>query len=162
MSGGVGNPSVTASRAPAGGGAIATSGLGGVRTATIGQAVTVEGLEITVLKAEFSRGLEFQKPAAGYVYVAFRIRVKAVSETQFVSSTDWTALADGTRQGQSAFVVNDAWTPSFPFDELRQGASAEGWVEFEVPTPTSFVRLIYEPSFFSDEVKLSIDTTCCS
>lgn len=131
---------------------------GGV-TARLNEPATIEGVTITIKKVETSTGTEFFKPAAGHVYVGYLINYKAGGEEQFVSSGDWTALSDGTKQGQWTITGVEAWQPTLPFDQLRPNAETEGWVVFEVPQPSKFVRLEFSPSFFTSESSLTFDAT---
>lgn len=132
---------------------------GGGVTARLNEPATIEGVTITIKKVETSEGSEFFKPAAGHVYVGYLINYKAGPEEQFVSSGDWTALSDGTKQGQWTIAGVEGWEPTLPFDQLRPNAETEGWVAFEVPEPQDFVRLEFSPSFFSSESSLTFDAT---
>jgi hypothetical protein len=134
----------------------------GARTARLNTPATIEGVEVTVAEASYRESIdEYQKPAAGYVFVAFKLRLTAIDAAKFVSANDWSVLADGTRQGKWTVVISDQWEPILSLEEVRPGATTEGWVVFEVPRPTSFVRLVYDPSFFSSDARLTLDVTCC-
>lgn len=150
-------PGTSPNSSPAG--ANNNDGDGGAVTARLNQPVTVEGVTITIKKAETSAGTEFIKPAAGQIYIGYLINYKADDEEQLVNSSDWTALSDGTKQGQWTVAGNEDWQPLLSFDQLRPNAETEGWVVFEVPEPQEFVRLEFDPSFFSSESKLTFDAT---
>jgi hypothetical protein len=155
MSGGTDNGVVVAN--PSGQPAAATQTADGPVQAEVGTPVTIEGVEVTIKDVQFSEGGEFLKPADGYVWVGYNIGLKALDDNKFVSSGDWTALSDGNQQGKWTISGEDGWEPVLSLDELRAGAMTSGWVVFEVPKPKDFVRLIYDPSFFSDEAKLTFD-----
>jgi hypothetical protein len=135
--------------------------LGGPQAASLGQPVPIEGMEVTILEVHYTAGTENQQPAAGYVYVGAKVRVKANADNKFASLTDWSALADGSRQGSVATVQVDAWTPALLIEQLQPGATIEGWLSFEVPQPTSFVRLVYDPNSLASGPTVYVDTSCC-
>jgi hypothetical protein len=54
----------------------------------------------------------------------------------------------------------DKYEPALAFEELRPGASLEGWIVFEVPRPAASVTLVYDPSFFSDDARVTFKHTC--
>ncbi len=129
----------------------ATSAPAAGNSAKIGQPVKVDDkLTVTVLDVTYatSNG-QYQKPAAGYVFVAAKVRYEASDET-LVSSGDWDVLADGTKQGQWTILMGDKWEPSLPFDTLAAGASTEGWITFEVPKPAKFAELRFDNDLFGD------------
>lgn len=135
--------------------------VGGAQAASVGQSVSVEGMEVTILEVHYSAGTEFQHPAAGYVYVGAKVRVKANADNKFASLTDWSALADGSRQGSMATVQINAWAPALLIEQLQPGATIEGWLSFEVPKPTSFVRLVYDANSLASGPTVYVDSGCC-
>lgn len=139
---------------------LAGGGGGGPTVVAQGQPGTVDGMTVTVLEATWSRGEEFIKPASGHVYVGFKVRLQATGSGKFASLADFSALADGTRQGQSAIAVT-GWEPMLSIEQLQPGASIEGWVAFEVPEPSSFVRLVYDPNVLTDGPTLQFNAGCC-
>lgn len=126
--------------------------------ATIGKPVTIDGIQITIRKVEWTEGSTFWHPPKGYIWVGYKITMKAVEESRVVSSSDFVALADGTKQGEWTITGDEDWQPLLSLTELRAGASTTGWIAFEMPKPAKYIRLIYDPSFFSDEAKLTLDT----
>jgi hypothetical protein len=140
-------PAANAPAAPA-----ATSAPAAEAAVKVGQPVKVDdNLTVTVLDAKYatSNG-QFQKPAAGYVYMGVKVRYEASHEA-FVSSGDWNVLADGTKQGQWAILIGDNWEPTLPFSQLAAGASVEGWMTFEVPKPAKFAEVRFDNKMFSDD-----------
>ena len=119
--------------------------------------VTVDGVELTILDAQASKGSEFIKPAAGYVFVGYKVRAKALDDSMFVSLSDFSALTDGNKQAKSTITGDKAWEPLLSVEEVRAGATTEGWVVFEAPEPQDFIRLVYDPSLLSDDAKLTYD-----
>ena len=82
-----------------------------------------------------------------------KVRYEA-SDEGFVSSSDWNVLSDGTKQGKWAILIDDAWEPTLPFDELSAGASVEGWIMFELPKPTKYAEVRFDNDLFSDDAQL--------
>jgi hypothetical protein len=140
----------------------ATQNATGPVQAKVGAPVTIEGVEVTIKDVQFSNGSEFLKPANGYVWVGYNIQLKALDGSKFISSSDWTALTDGDQQGKWTITGSEDWEPVLSLEELREGATTSGWVVFEVPEPDDYVRLVYDPSFFSDEAKLTFDAKMSS
>lgn len=121
-----------------------------------------DGVAITLVDAAYAAKLDWQKPPAGEVFVAFKVKVfNTSSSSLYVSSGDFLVAADGTQQGQSDFVVNDRWEPSLMLEDLAPGNSIEGWITFTVPTPASKVVLSYSGSPFSSAVDASWSVGCC-
>jgi hypothetical protein len=125
--------------------------------ARLGKPIVVDGLQITVLKAQVSTGSTYFRPPSGYIWVGYKVRFKAIDGARTVSVSDWVTLADGSRQGEWTIASVDSWDPVIGLTELRQGASTTGWITFEVPKPKKYIRLIYDPSLFSDDPKLTLD-----
>ncbi|MEP7227249.1 MAG: DUF4352 domain-containing protein [Gemmatimonadales bacterium] len=150
------------------GGAGASDEAGGVggdnapKVIGLGTPVVVDGLQITVQDVKYSRGFEFQEPAAGYVFVAYKVSTRAVDGDQLVSSSTFTTSADGSRQGRSTIVITDQWEPLLSFEDLKQGNTIGGWIVFEVPNPDEYVELTYEASVFSDQPAFILRTRCCT
>jgi hypothetical protein len=145
---------------PAGNAAQGADG-GGARSVSLNQTVTVDGVDVTIKEAHWAAAIdEYQKPPAGYVYVASKVALKSNRDAEFVSANDWTALADGTKQGTWTIAIGDKYEPALAFEELRPGASLEGWIVFEVPRPAASVTLVYDPSFFSDDARVTFKHTC--
>lgn len=134
----------------------------GPRTATIGTPILVDGLEITVEDAKYAEGFQYQDPAAGHVFVGYEVRLRAVDGDHLVTSADFTASADGRRQGRSTIVVADDWEPTLNFEDLKEGNEISGWVVFEVPEPDEYIALSYESSVFSDGPDVVLRTRCCN
>jgi hypothetical protein len=126
------------------------------------QPFTVGDARITVLEGSYSRGTnEFLMPSAGHVYVAFEVRIEAVSGDVFASVGDWTAATDDGRQGDYAIAGNDDWDPELGFDDIDQGNEVQGWIVFEVPEPDTGVVLTYEESIFSSGPDAVLRLACC-
>jgi hypothetical protein len=142
-----------------GGGA---GGGGGPTVAELNSPVTVGDVRVTITDAKFSRSInQFQEPAAGHVFVAFEVKVEAVSGDTFVNSGDWSVAADGSQQGSWTLVIYDDWEPLLAFEELAEGNTITGWITFEVPEPDTFVELTYEESIFSSGPDLILRVSCC-
>lgn len=127
----------------------------------IGEPAVVDGLQVTVLESSYSRGEQFQKPADGSVYVAYKIEVKALEGDQFISTSSFTVATDDGKQGQFAIVMNDEWEPSLVLDEVKEGNSLTGWMTFEVPEPAANVVLSFTANMFSDTVDATWVMACC-
>ena len=123
-----------------------------------GEPVDVGDATVTILDAKYADKVgQFQEPADGYVYFALKVRYEATDGETLVNSGDWNVLADGTKQGQWAIVVNDAWDPALTFDTLTTGATTEGWITFEVPKPTDNFRVQFDNDMFNDEPQFVSD-----
>jgi hypothetical protein len=126
--------------------------------AKLGKPVTIDGIEITILKSRWSTGASYWAPPKGYIWAAYQIRLKAIGESRLITSGDWVALADGTRQGEWTITGISSWEPLLSLTDVRAGASTTGWIVFEMPRPKKTIELIYDPSFFSDEARLTLTT----
>lgn len=169
--GGSGGGSSTASSSPTDAPAAATAGAttepepteepAGPASYEIGTPATVDGLQITILEASYWRGGQFQEPASGSVFVAYKVEVKALDGDKFVSSSDFSVATDDGKQGQFAIVIKDEWEPSLVLNEVKEGNSLTGWMSFEVPEPAKAIVLSYTSNMFSDEVDATWSMACC-
>lgn len=126
--------------------------------AKIGKPVTIDGIQITIRKVQWTKGSTYWHAPKGYIWVGYKITMKAVDGSRVVTASDFTALADGTKQGEWTITGDEDWRPLLSLTELRAGASTTGWIAFEMPKPAKYIRLVYDPSYFSDEAKLTLDT----
>ena len=125
------------------------------RKVGLNEATKVGDVTVTVLDAKISKGTQYQKPAKGHVFFAMNVRYEAADQETFVSSSDWTVLADDKQQGQWTFVMNDDWDPTLTFEALASGAVSEGWIVFEVPTPKSEIVARFDNDLLSDDAQFS-------
>lgn len=145
------------------GGAAGSEGAGitAPQVIDLGTAILVDGVQITVQDAKSARGFEFQAPASGYVFVAYEIRARAVDGDHLISSSAFTASADGSQQGRSTIVIADQWEPLLSFEDLKEGKTISGWIVFEVPEPGEYVELAYDARLFSGQPTFLLRTPCC-
>jgi len=144
-------------RGPGGG-----TGGGGIVSATLGQPIVVNGIEVTNLTYQFAASLQYQQPPAGTVFVAYKFQIRNTSRDQkFVGLNNFTIAADGSQQGQFGFAVNDAWQPALSIEQLAPGNTLTGWIVFTVPKPANYVLLTYRDNLFSGSPDVQWRMACC-
>jgi hypothetical protein len=135
--------------------------------ATVGVPVVVteageETLRITVKQTAFSRGLEYQEPSSGNIFFAIEVEYVSLKDGAYYSSGDWEVYSDGTKKGNSSFVMNDSWEPYLSVGDLPQGRSISGWVTFETPRPDSSMTISYRGNQFVNERPVfELTVSCC-
>ncbi len=131
-------------------------------TATEGHAVSVNGVELTMLAAQFPTALPNQNPPAGSVFAAYEFRIRNTSTNPtYVGVTNFTVAADSGQQGQVGFAVNDAWLPQLAIDQLAPGNSITGWLVFTVPHPSSYLLLTYADNPLVGAPAVQWRNSCC-
>jgi hypothetical protein len=128
----------------------------------LNEKVRVGGLELTVLEATSFEGTKSQRPAPGHVYVGYKLKITAVDTQQRIIASNFRVHADGTKEGSFSFVAgNRAWQPILPFDRLRKGEAATGWLSFQVPQPSRYVSLTYNGDEYDTAPDIKLDIACC-
>jgi hypothetical protein len=119
-------------------------------------------MELTVLQSAYATSGQYLKPPAGYVWVAFEVKLTAEADNQTASVSNFTVLSDGSEQGQIAITDVTAWQPELSISTLNTGQSVTGWIVYAVPTPKSFVELDYTTSILGGPPDLILRSACCS
>lgn len=123
-----------------------------VKSGSIGEAVTVENMELTVkeVKRNYVAESEYYTPDTGKEYVAVSVTINNKgSDSESFSSFDF-KMRDSTGTEKSDSYVGGT-TNELTSGSLAADGSTSGVMVFEVPSGDNNLVLIYEPSFFGSE-----------
>ena len=126
----------------------------GEQVGQVGTAVTVDGLEITLLAAEVNAGSEYFPPKEGFTYLGLQFKIRAVDGDQLLTSGSFDAAADDGLQYKSAFISGvDSWKPELLFEDIKAGQYVEGWIIYEIKPGVPF-SVTFDSSVFDDNVNI--------
>ena len=126
----------------------------GEQVGQVGTAVTVDGLEITLLAAEVNAGSEYFPPKEGFTYLGLQFKIRAVDGDQLLTSGSFDAAADDGLQYKSAFISGvDSWKPELLFEDIKAGQYVEGWIIYEIKPDVPF-SVTFDSSVFDDNVNI--------
>lgn len=116
----------------------------------VGDAVTIAGEELTVtdVQRNYKTGNEYIKPGSGNEFIKVIVTIKNNSDdTISVSPFEFKVLDGNGVYQEYKWILND------PLDslELATGGTISGALAFEVPKDDANLKLVYTPSYFSDE-----------
>ena len=124
----------------------------GEQVGQVGTAITVDGLEITLLAAEVNAGSEYFPPKEGFTYLGLQFKIQAVDGDQLLTSGSFDAAADDGLQYKSAFISGvDSWKPELLFEDIKAGQYVEGWIIYEIKPGVPF-SVTFDSSVFDDNV----------
>ena len=143
--GGTSTPDPTENASP-------TQDVNGEQIGQVGTAVTVDGLEITLLAAEVNSGSEYFPPKEGFTYLGLKFKALAVDGDQILTSGSFDAAADDGLQYESAFISGvDDWDPALYLEDIKSGQYVEGWIVYEIKPGVPF-SVTFDSSTFDDDV----------
>ncbi|WP_161569204.1 serine/threonine-protein kinase [Candidatus Oscillochloris fontis] len=133
--------------------------------AEIGETVTTEDFEVTVLEeirgeAAYQQLLEANQfndpPKQGYEYLLARVEVRSLStkdDTVMVSDSDFYTVIGNAEDIEATIQRYPAVVEPEPklSHYLYPGGKGSGWITVEIPKDTPEVRLVFGPSFASNE-----------
>jgi len=124
-----GAPSAEASGAPA-------------KEAGVGDTLSRDDLELTLLKADWKPDISdsFYQPGEGQKYVSFLVRYEALEDGAEYNIIFWDAIdKSGTRY--EAEVLGQI-EPDLTVGQLAAGKKVQGWVTYEVPQDVNQLQVI--------------------
>ena len=143
--GGTSTPDPTENASP-------TQDVNGEQIGQVGTAVTVDGLEITLLAAEVNSGSEYFPPKEGFTFLGLKFKALAVDGDQILTSGSFDAAADDGLQYESAFISGvDDWDPALYLEDIKSGQYVEGWIVYEIKPGVPF-SVTFDSSTFDDDV----------
>ena len=126
----------------------------GEQVGQVGTAITVDGLEITLLAAEVNAGSEYFPPKEGFTYLGLQFKIRAVDGDQLLSSGSFDAAASDGLQYKSAFISGvDSWKPELLFEDIKAGQYVEGWIIYEIKPGVPF-SVTFDSSVFDSDVNV--------
>lgn len=129
-----------------------TQDANGEQIGQVGTAVTVDGLEITLLTAEVNSGSEYFPPKEGFTFLGLKFKALAVDGDQILTSGSFDAAADDGLQYESAFISGvDDWDPALYLEDIKSGQYVEGWIVYEIKPGVPF-SVTFDSSTFDDDV----------
>lgn len=129
-----------------------TQDVSGEQVGKIGTAVTVDGLELTLLEAETNAGSEYFPPKKGFTYLGLKFKALAINGDQILTSGSFDVAADDGLQYESAFISGvDNWDPALYLEDIKSGQYVEGWVVYEIKPGVPF-SVTFDSSTFDDNV----------
>lgn len=129
-----------------------TQDVSGEQVGQIGTAVTVDGLELTLLKAVTSAGSEYFPPKDGFTYLGLKFKARAINGDQILTSGSFDVAADDGLQYESAFISGvDNWDPALYLEDIKSGQYVEGWIVYEIKPGVPF-SVTFDSSTFDDDV----------
>ncbi|EFO79977.1 protein kinase [Oscillochloris trichoides DG-6] len=134
--------------------------------AEIGETVITEDFEVTVLEeirgeAAYQQLLDANQfndpPKEGYEYLLARVEVRSLStkdDTVMVSDSDFYTVIGNAEDIEATIQRYPAVVEPEPklSHYLYPGGKGSGWITVEIPKDTPEVRLVFEPSFASNEL----------
>lgn len=124
----------------------------------IGETTTFNGLEVTVLSAgENQSSSEYFSPEAGYKYYYAEILIKNINKTPsgYANSLNFTLKDSNSFSYNYGFVIGGK-TPELTSENISQGESLRGFVNFEIPSDSVPTVLKYQPDFFGDTLSINL------
>ncbi len=119
----------------------------------VGDTIDFDGKEVTITKVKrnYSTGNQFLHPKSGNEFVKVYIKIVNTSENE-ASINSWDFKIQNSKGviTSCSLVTGDPAEDELSFSTLAPGGTTEGAVIFEVPKNDSDLKLIYNPSFFSN------------
>lgn len=120
----------------------------------IGDTVKVDGLNITLTKAEFTSPNEYTKAEKGKV-LTVDIATENTGDTQaFIDNTDFNAYDKDGNQLEQYFGYDDMAISG----DVNKGKKLSGKLYFDVPEQDSY-EIIYTPTFSMDSTEIKFEVT---
>lgn len=119
----------------------------------VGETIDFDGKEVTVTKVKrnYNTGNNFFTPKSGNEFVKVYIKIVNTSESEAsINSLDFKIQNSKGVISSCSIVTGDSAEDELSFSTLAPGGTTEGAVIFEVPKNDSELKLIYNPSFFSN------------
>ena len=122
----------------------------------VGDTIAIDGEELTVteVKRDYKSGNEYIKPDSGNEYVKITVTIKNSSDDTISVSPYEFKILDGNGVYRACNYILKQTLAS---TQLAKGGNISGSMTFEVPKNDANLKLIYTPSFWSDdyvEIKL--------
>jgi len=118
-------------------------------TATVGQPVLVDDIELTLLDVRCSSSAP---PRLGYIWVGFEVAARNPDPVPWVRvASSFSAASDRKWAGESDITSGApaAWQPRSKPSSVEPGETKTGWVVFGLPRPQNDIAFGYAPNTWS-------------
>ena len=123
-----------------------------VEGAPVGTTLTGDGVDVTLVEADWAPEPGFLAPAEGNQYVSVLARYLGTAEDATYNFFYWSAV---DQDGVSYFGTIGT-EPYLESGDVPVGTTVEGWVSFDVPTTTTRLDVI-QAAPFGTEVRWTIE-----
>ncbi len=116
----------------------------------VGEAIDIKGEELTVktVTKDYKSGNQFLKPESGNQYVKIDVTIKNNTDDSIdVSSYEFKILDSNGVYHDTNYILNNSLSST----KVEKGGVLSGSISFEVPKNDNELKLVYTPSFWSDE-----------
>ena len=116
----------------------------------VGEAIDIKGEELTVktVTKDYKSGNQFLKPESGNQYVKIDVTIKNNTDDSIdVSSYEFKILDSNGVYHDTNYILNNSLSST----KVAKGGVLSGSISFEVPKNDNELKLVYTPSFWSDE-----------
>lgn len=122
----------------------------------VGEAINIKGEELTVtaVNKDYKSGNQFFKPGSGNQYIKTEITIKNnTDDTIDVSPFEFKILDSNGVYHDVTYILDKTLDST----KIAKGGNISGSMAFEVPKNDQNLKLIYTPSFWSnDHIEISI------
>lgn len=123
---------------------------------SIGETVSVDGMEITLVSAQFTDPAEYTEATKGKVMTLMVNVINNSSDNGFVDNTEFAMAGASGTQFEAYFGYDDA---NMFTAELKKGNKTDGKLAFDVADENEYI-LYYEPSFtFKENAEIKFKIT---
>lgn len=123
----------------------------------IGENVELDGQVVTVTDVEFSNGVEFDEPSEGNEYVIVHVTIDNNSDEEISYNPFNFRMENSKGQIESMGLITIDNDTSLSSGELRPEGSVSGTISFEEPIDNEGLKLLFEPSFWSEGKEIVFD-----
>jgi hypothetical protein len=128
---------------------------------SVGQPVTMENIEVTLLEARCS---EDNHPKDNYVWAGFHVRLHNATPIAWTKNPirQYSARADGQWPGDKAYAGDGfptEWQPAVN-SRVAPGATEEGWVVYSLPGPQDNLSFGFFHKGAVPDVAVEWEVTC--
>lgn len=116
----------------------------------VGEAIDIKGEELTVkaVTKDYKSGNQFLKPESGNQYVKIDVTIKNNTEDSIdVASYEFKILDSNGVYHDTNYILKNSLSST----KVVKGGVLSGSISFEVPKNDDNLKLVYTPSFWSDE-----------
>lgn len=121
----------------------------------VGDVVTINGWQVTVLGVKTSQGGQFDSLQPGNVYLEIDVSLgNQTNQTQLFASFEAFTLKDGTGQAYQQAFVSDA--PAPPDGRVTAGGKLRGTVAYQVPSNIQTFEFDVTPNAFGSNADVAV------
>ncbi len=117
----------------------------------VGDVIAFDGKEFTVTKVQKNFSIKYSEPKSGYEFIKLDVKIENKSDSNISVNTYNFKMQDSNGAIEDVSMETYSADDGFESAELIPNGKRSGSIIFEVPKNDTNLKLIYEPSFWSNK-----------